>query len=169
MNSHQQTNVAGVYAIGDVAGAPCLAHKASHEGVIAVETIAGLAPHALQTQQIPACTYSHPQVASIGLNEAACADRDVRIGRFPLLANGKAVAIGETEGIIKTIFDRATGELLGAHMVGAGVSEMIQGYAVAMQMETTEVELMNTVFPHPTISESMQESVLDAWDRTLNY
>jgi len=103
------------------------------------------------------------------LNEAACADRDVRIGRFPLLANGKAVAIGETEGIIKTIFDRATGELLGAHMVGAGVSEMIQGYAVAMQMETTEVELMNTVFPHPTISESMQESVLDAWDRTLNY
>ena len=169
VNSQQQTNVAGVYAIGDVAGAPCLAHKASHEGVIAVETIAGLAPHALQAQQIPACTYSHPQVASIGLNEAACADRDVRIGRFPLLANGKAVAIGETDGMIKTIFDRNTGELLGAHMVGAGVSEMIQGYAVAMQMETTEVELMNTVFPHPTISESMQESVLDAWNRTLNY
>ena len=169
VNSQQQTNVSGVYAIGDVAGAPCLAHKASHEGVIAVETIAGLAPHALQAQRIPACTYSHPQVASIGLNEAACADRDVRIGRFPLLANGKAVAIGETDGMIKTIFDRNTGELLGAHMVGAGVSEMIQGYAVAMQMETTEVELMNTVFPHPTISESMQESVLDAWNRTLNY
>lgn len=168
VNQFQQTNVAGVYAIGDVAGPPCLAHKASHEGVIAIETIAGLDPHALRRQQIPACTYSYPQIASIGLNEAACAGRETRIGRFPLYANGKAVAVGETEGMIKTIFDRDTGELLGAHMVGSGVSEMIQGYAIAMQMECTEVELMNTIFPHPTISESMHEAVLDAWGRTLN-
>jgi len=168
VNQCQQTNVAGVYAIGDVAGPPCLAHKASHEGVIAIEAIAGLDSHPLKRQQIPACTYSYPQIASIGLSEAACADRDTRIGRFPLFANGKAVAVGETEGMIKTIFDCVTGELLGAHMVGSGVSEMIQGYAIAMQMESTEVELMNTIFPHPTISESMHEAVLDAWGRTLN-
>ncbi|MFT6434622.1 MAG: dihydrolipoamide dehydrogenase [Candidatus Azotimanducaceae bacterium] len=168
VNQSQQTNVAGVYAIGDVAGAPCLAHKASHEGVIAIEAIAGLNPHPLKLQQIPACTYSYPQIASIGLNEAACTGRDIRVGRFPLFANGKAVAVGETEGMIKTIFDLGTGELLGAHMVGSGVSEMIQGYAIAMQMESTEVELMNTIFPHPTISESMHEAVLDAWSRTLS-
>lgn len=158
----------GLYAIGDVAGPPCLAHKATHEGVIAAEVIAGLKPHPLQRMQIPACTYSHPQVASIGLNEQSLGDRAVKVGRYPFYANGKAVATGATEGMIKTIFDSNTGELIGAHMLGEGVSEMIQGFTIAMQLETTEAELMNTIFPHPTISESMQESVLSAYGRTLN-
>lgn len=158
----------GLYAIGDVAGPPCLAHKASHEGVIAAEVIAGESPHPLQRLQIPGCTYSHPQVASVGLNEQQLDGRTVKIGRYPFYANGKAVATGATDGMIKTIFAEDTGELLGAHMIGAGVSEMIQGFVVAMQLETTEAELMNTIFPHPTISESMQEAVLAAYGRPLN-
>ena len=166
----QRTSVPGIFAIGDVAGAPCLAHKASHEGVIAAEIIAGLNPHALNRARIPGCTYSHPQVASIGMTEAAAAARGaIRVGRFPLLANGKAVAINDAEGLIKTIFDADTGELLGAHMVGPGVTEMIQGFAVAIGLETTEAELMNTIFPHPTLSESMHEAVLAAYDRTINF
>ncbi|MFT5100211.1 MAG: dihydrolipoamide dehydrogenase, partial [Planctomycetaceae bacterium] len=158
----------GLYAIGDVAGPPCLAHKATHEGVIAAEVIAGEQPHPLQRMQIPACTYSYPQIASIGLNEQSLGAREVKIGRYPFYANGKAVATGATEGMIKTIFATDTGELLGAHMLGEGVSEMIQGFAIAMQLETTEAELMSTIFPHPTISESMQESVLSAYGRALN-
>ena len=166
----QRTSVPGIFAIGDVAGAPCLAHKASHEGVIAAEIIAGLNPHALNRARIPGCTYSHPQVASIGMTEAAAAARGaIRVGRFPLLANGKAVAINDAEGLVKTIFDADTGELLGAHMVGPGVTEMIQGFAVAIGLETTEAELMNTIFPHPTLSESMHEAVLAAYDRTINF
>ena len=151
-----------------MAGPPCLAHKATHEGVIAAEVIAGEQPHALQRMQIPACTYSYPQIASIGLNEQGLGAREVKIGRYPFYANGKAVATGATEGMIKTIFAADTGELLGAHMLGEGVSEMIQGFAIAMQLETTEAELMSTIFPHPTISESMQESVLSAYSRALN-
>ncbi len=170
VDEDQRTSVPGIFAIGDVAGAPCLAHKASHEGVIAAEIIAGLHPHALNKARIPGCTYSHPQVASIGLTEAAAAARGaIRVGRFPLLANGKAVAINDAEGLIKTIFDADTGELLGAHMVGPGVTEMIQGFAVAIGLETTEAELMNTIFPHPTLSESMHEAVLAAYDRTINF
>ena len=170
VDEDQRTSVPGIFAIGDVAGAPCLAHKASHEGVIAAEIIAGLNPHALNRARIPGCTYSHPQVASIGLTEAAAAARGaIRVGRFPLLANGKAVAINDAEGLIKTIFDADTGELLGAHMVGPGVTEMIQGFAVAIGLETTEAELMNTIFPHPTLSESMHEAVLAAYDRTINF
>lgn len=166
----QQTSVKGVYAIGDVAGAPCLAHKASHEGIIAVESIAGLSPHAIDKNKIPGCTYSHPQVASIGLTEAEAKGRgEIRVGRFPLIANGKAVAIGDTGGMVKTIFDAATGELLGAHMIGPGVTEMIQGFAVAMGLETTEAELMATIFPHPTLSEAMHESVLAAYGRPINF
>ncbi len=166
----QRTSVPGVFAIGDVTGAPCLAHKASHEGVIAAETIAGLHPHGLNRARIPGCTYSHPQVASIGLTESAAAARGaIRVGKFPLLANGKAVAINDADGLIKTVFDANTGELLGAHMVGPGVTEMIQGFAVAIGLETTEAELMNTVFPHPTLSESMHEAVLAAYDRTINF
>lgn len=164
----QQRVAPGLFAIGDVAGPPCLAHKASHEGVIAAEVMAGLTPHAMNKLQIPGCTYSHPQVASVGLTEQHLGDRAVKIGRYPFIANGKAVATGATDGMIKTIFAADTGELLGAHMIGAGVSEMIQGFVVAMQLETTEAELMNTVFPHPTISESMQESVLAAYGRALN-
>ena len=170
VDASQQTSVPGIYAIGDVAGAPCLAHKASHEGVIAAETISGANPHGLNKDRIPGCTYSHPQVASIGMTEAeAVKSAPVRVGRYPLLANGKAVAINDTEGLIKTVFHATTGELLGAHMIGAGVTEMIQGYAVAMGLETTEADLMNTVFPHPTISESMHEAVLSAYDRAINF
>ena len=166
----QRTTVPGIYAIGDVDGAPCLAHKASHEGVIAAETIAGMKPHGLNKARIPGCTYSHPQIASIGLTEVEAAERGpVRVGRFPLIANGKAVAINDTEGLIKTVFDANTGELLGAHMIGPGVTEMIQGFAIAMGLETTEVDLMNTIFPHPTLSESMHEAVLSAYDRTINF
>jgi len=164
----QRTNVPGIYAIGDVAGPPCLAHKASHEGVVAAEVIAGHAPPPLVRGRIPACTYSHPQVASIGLTEQAAEGREIRIGRYPFYANGKAVASHQAEGMVKTVFDAGSGALLGAHMVGAGVSEMIQGFAIAMQLETTEADLMHTVFPHPTLSEGMHEAVLAAYGRTLN-
>lgn len=168
VDEHQRTTVSGIYAIGDVAGPPCLAHKASHEGVIAAEVIAGHQVTPLHKGRVPGCTYSYPQVASIGLSEKEAGDYEIRVGRFPFYANGKAVATHQAEGMIKTIFDADTGELLGAHMVGVGVSEMIQGYAVAMQLETTEQDLMETIFPHPTMSESMHEAVLDAYQRTLN-
>ncbi len=170
VDASQQTSVPGIYAIGDVAGTPCLAHKASHEGVIAAETIAGINPHGLNKTRIPGCTYSHPQIASIGITEAeAIKSFPVRVGRYPLIANGKAVAINDTEGLIKTVFHATTGELLGAHMIGPGVTEMIQGYAVAMGLETTEADLMNIIFPHPTLSESMHEAVLSAYDRAINF
>jgi len=170
-DGYGRTNVEGVYAIGDVTGPPWLAHKASHEGVVCVEAIAGGKPHPFETWNIPGCTYSRPQVASVGLTEAAAkaAGRKVKIGKFPFIGNGKAIALGEAEGFVKTVFDAETGELLGAHMVGAEVTELIQGYAVARQLETTEAELMETVFPHPTLSEMMHESVLDAYGRALHY
>jgi dihydrolipoamide dehydrogenase len=166
-----RTNVEGVYAIGDVTGPPWLAHKASHEGVVCIEAIAGKKPHPFETWNIPACTYSRPQIASVGLTEAKAREggRKVKVGKFPFIGNGKAIALGEAEGFIKTVFDEATGELLGAHMVGAEVTELIQGYAIARQLETTEAELMHTVFPHPTLSEMMHESVLDAYGRALHY
>ncbi|MCS6892777.1 MAG: dihydrolipoyl dehydrogenase [Rhodovarius sp.] len=165
-----RTGEAGVYAIGDLAGPPWLAHKASHEGIICVEAIAGLEPHPLDPGQIPACTYCRPQVASVGLSEAAARERghELRIGRFPLIGNGKAIALGEAEGFVKTVFDARTGELLGAHMVGPEVTEMIQGYAIARSLEATEAELIHTVFPHPTVSEAMHESVLDAFGRVIH-
>lgn len=166
-----RTGEPGVHAIGDVAGPPMLAHKASHEGVICIEKIAGLPDvHPMDKNRIPGCTYCHPQVASVGMTEAAAkaAGRKVRVGRFPFMGNGKAIALGEPEGMIKTIFDDKTGELLGAHMVGAEVTELIQGYVIAMGLETTETELMHTVFPHPTLSEMMHESVLDAYDRVIH-
>jgi len=170
VDEYQQTSVDGVYAIGDVAGVPCLAHKASHEGIIAVEGIVGEMPDPLNKERIPGCTYSHPQVASIGLSEAQAAERgEIKVGRFPLLAHGKAVAVNDTEGLVKTIFDASTGALLGAHMIGPGVTEMIQGFAVAIGLETTESELMETIFPHPTLSEAMHESVLSAYGRTINF
>lgn len=170
VDEYQQTSVDGVYAIGDVAGVPCLAHKASHEGIIAVESIVGEMPHPLNKERIPGCTYSHPQIASIGLSEAQASERgEIKVGRFPLLANGKAVAVNDTEGLVKTIFDASTGALLGAHMIGPGVTEMIQGFAVAIGLESTEAELMETVFPHPTLSEAMHESVLSAFGRTINF
>jgi dihydrolipoamide dehydrogenase len=170
-DGHGRTNIEGIYAIGDVTGPPWLAHKASHEGVVCVEAIAGGKPHPFETWNIPGCTYSRPQVASVGLTEAAAkaAGRTVKVGKFPFIGNGKAIALGEAEGFVKTVFDAATGELLGAHMVGAEVTELIQGYAVARQLETTEAELMETVFPHPTLSEMMHESVLDAYGRALHY
>ncbi|MEA3052878.1 MAG: dihydrolipoamide dehydrogenase [Sphingomonadales bacterium] len=171
-----RTNVEGVYAIGDVTGPPWLAHKASHEGVVCVEAIvaaggAGKKPHPFETWNIPGCTYSRPQVASVGLTEAAAkaAGKTVKVGKFPFIGNGKAIALGEAEGFVKTVFDAETGELLGAHMVGAEVTELIQGYAVARQLETTEEDLMHTIFPHPTLSEMMHESVLDAYGRALHY
>jgi dihydrolipoamide dehydrogenase len=166
-----RTNVEGIYAIGDVTGPPWLAHKASHEGVVCVEAIAGKNPHPFETWNIPGCTYSRPQVASVGLTEAKAKEggRKVRVGKFPFIGNGKAIALGEAEGFVKTVFDAETGELLGAHMVGAEVTELIQGYAVARQLETTEAELIETVFPHPTLSEMMHESVLDAYGRALHY
>ena len=166
------TGEPGVFAIGDLTGPPWLAHKASHEGVICVEKLAGVAgAHPLDTRRIPGCTYCQPQIASIGLTEAAAqeAGRKVKVGRFPFMANGKAIALGEEQGLVKTIFDAATGELLGAHMVGAEVTELIQGYAVAMQLETTEADLMHSVFPHPTLSEMMHESVLDAYGRAIHF
>ena len=171
VDGYARTNVEGVYAIGDVTGPPWLAHKASHEGVVCVEAIAGLKPHKFETWNIPGCTYSRPQVASVGLTEAAAkaAGHQVKVGKFPFIGNGKAIALGEAEGFIKTVFDAGTGELLGAHMVGAEVTELIQGYAIARQLETTEAELMHTVFPHPTLSEMMHESVLDAYGRALHY
>ena len=157
-----RTNVEGIYAIGDVTQGPWLAHKASHEGVIAAEAIAGGHPHAMDAKNIPGCTYCHPQVASVGLTEAKAKEAGftLKVGKFPFIGNGKAIALGETEGFIKTVFDAATGELLGAHMVGAEVTELIQGYVVGKTLETTEAELMSTVFPHPTLSEMMHESVL---------
>jgi dihydrolipoamide dehydrogenase len=165
-----RTNVPGVWAIGDVAGPPMLAHKAEHEAVIVVETIAGLKVHGLDKRKIPGCTYCEPQVASVGLTEAKAKEggREIKVGRFPFVGNGKAIALGEPEGLVKTIFDAKTGELLGAHMVGAEVTELIEGFVVAMNLETTEEELMHTIFPHPTLSEMMKESVLDAYGRALN-
>ena len=165
-----KTNVPGIYAIGDVAGPPMLAHKAEHEGVICVEAIKGMHPHAMDKMLIPGCTYCNPQVASVGLTEAGAKAKniDVRVGRFPFVGNGKAIALGEDQGLVKVIFDKKTGQLLGAHMVGAEVTELIQGYVVAMNLETTEEELMHTIFPHPTLSEMMKEAVLDAYGRVLN-
>ncbi|MGI9478458.1 MAG: dihydrolipoyl dehydrogenase [Hyphomicrobiaceae bacterium] len=165
-----RTNVAGIYAIGDVAGPPMLAHKAEHEGVICVETINGLDTHAMDKNQIPGCTYCHPQIASVGLTEAKAkeAGHEIKVGRFPFQGNGKAIALGEPDGLVKTVFDAKTGQLLGAHMIGAEVTELIQGYVVAMQLETTEEDLMHTVFPHPTLSEMMHESVLDAYGRVIH-
>ena len=170
VDEYQQTSVDGVYAIGDVAGVPCLAHKASHEGIIAVEGIVGEMPNPLNKERIPGCTFSHPQIASIGLSEVQASERgEIKVGRFPLFANGKAVAVNDTEGLVKTIFDASTGALLGAHMIGPGVTEMIQGFAVAIGLESTEAELMETIFPHPTLSEAMHESVLSAFGRTINF
>jgi dihydrolipoamide dehydrogenase len=165
-----RTNVDGIWAIGDVTAPPWLAHKASHEGVIAAEAIAGKHPHAMDVRNIPGCTYCHPQIASVGLTEAKAkeAGYEVKVGMFPFIGNGKAIALGESEGFTKTVFDAKTGELLGAHMVGAEVTEMIQGFTVGKTLETTEAELMHTVFPHPTISESMHESVLAAYGRALH-
>jgi dihydrolipoamide dehydrogenase len=165
-----RTNVPGIYAIGDAAGPPMLAHKAEHEGVICVETIKGLHTHPMDKAKIPGCTYCHPQIASVGLTEAKAKEQgyDIRVGRFPFAGNGKAIALGEPEGLVKTIFDKKTGQLLGAHMVGAEVTELIQGYVVAMQLETTEEDLMHTVFPHPTLSEMMHESVLDAYGQVIH-
>ncbi len=165
-----RTNVPGIYAIGDVAGAPLLAHKAEHEGVICVEAIKGLKPHPMDKRLIPGCTYCAPQIASVGLTEQAAKENkyDIRVGRFPFVGNGKAIALGEDQGLVKVIFDKKTGALLGAHMVGAEVTELIQGYVVAMNLETTEEELIHTVFPHPTLSEMMKEAVLDAYGRVLN-
>ena len=166
---HGATNVPGLYAIGDVAGPPWLAHKAMHEGVHCVETIAGF-PSAGLTAPVPGCTYSTPQIASVGLTEAAAeaGGREVKVGRFPFRANGKAIAAGEADGFVKTVFDAATGALIGAHMIGAEVTEMIQGYALAITLEATEAELFATVFPHPTMSEAMHEAALDAWGRALH-
>ena len=170
-DGYGRTNVEGIYAIGDVTGPPWLAHKASHEGVICVEAIAGKQPHPMETGNIPGCTYSRPQVASVGYTEAKAKElgHEVKVGKFPFIGNGKAIALGEAEGFVKTVFDAKTGELLGAHMVGAEVTELIQGYVIARQLETTEEDLMHTVFPHPTLSEMMHESVLDAYGRALHY
>lgn len=176
IDDYGRTNVKGLWAIGDVTPGPWLAHKASHEGVIAAESIAGelgnkdVHPHAMDRRNIPGCTYCHPQVASVGLTEAKAkeAGHEVKAGTFPFIGNGKAIALGEPEGFIKTVFDAKTGELLGAHMVGAEVTELIQGYVVGKTLETTEAELMATVFPHPTLSEMMHESVLAAYGRALH-
>ena len=167
-----RTGVDGIWAIGDLTGAPWLAHKASHEGVVAVETMAGLdGVHPVDKGNIPGCTYSRPQVASVGLTEqqAQQAGYQVKVGRFPFIGNGKAIALGEPEGLVKTVFDGKTGEFLGAHMIGAEVTELIQGYVVARQLESTEEDLMHTIFPHPTLSEMMHESVLDAFGRAIHY
>jgi len=170
VDEYSRTNVPGLYAIGDVTTPPWLAHKASHEGVICIEKIAGESPHPLNANKIPGCTYCQPQIASVGLTEAQAkeAGHKIKVGRFPFIGNGKAIALGEPEGLIKTIFDEKTGELLGAHMIGAEVTELIQGYTVAQTLETTEKELMETVFPHPTLSEMMHESVLEAYGRALH-
>ncbi len=165
-----RTGVEGVWAIGDAAGPPWLAHKASHEGVAVAEAIAGREPHWLEAGSIPACTYCHPQVASIGLSEESAREtgRSVRVGRFPLIGNGKAIALGDSDGLVKTVFDDESGALLGAHMIGPEVTELVQGFAVAIALETTEAELMQTVFPHPTVSEAMHESVLDAYGQAIH-
>jgi dihydrolipoamide dehydrogenase len=169
-DSYGKTNVAGIYAIGDVAGPPMLAHKAEHEGVICVEAIKGLKPHPMEKNRIPGCTYCHPQIASVGLTEKRAKEekREIRVGRFPFMGNGKAIALGETEGFVKTIFDKKTGELIGAHMIGAEVTELIQGFVIAMNCETTEEELIHAVFPHPTLSEMMHQSVMDAYGRVIH-
>jgi len=172
VDGYLKTDEPNVYAIGDVVSPPWLAHKASHEGIICVEKIAGLKNvHPMAIENIPACTYCHPQIASIGLTEAQCKEKGlkVKVGRFPFVGNGKAIAMGEAEGLIKTIFDEKTGELLGAHMVGAEVTELIQGFSIAKTLETTEEDLMHTVFPHPTLSEMMHESVLDAYGRAIHF
>ena len=171
IDAYCRTGEPGVYAIGDLCGAPWLAHKASHEAVVCVEAIAGLHPHPVDWSNIPGCTYCRPQVASVGITEAkAKADgRAVKVGRFPFIGNGKAIAMGEPEGMVKTVFDAATGELLGAHMIGAEVTEMIQGYVIARTLEGTEAELMDTIFPHPTVSETMHEAVLDAYGRAIHF
>ena len=168
-DDHGGTGVGGLYAIGDVAGPPWLAHKASHEGVHCVENIAGLAPVRVMSP-VPGCTYSHPQIASVGITEQAAkaAGRAVKIGRFPFRVNGKAIASGETQGFVKVIFDAGTGALIGAHMIGAEVTEMIQGYVLAMTLEATEAEMMATIFAHPTMSEAMHEASLDAYGRVLH-
>ena len=165
-----RTNVPGIYAIGDVAGPPMLAHKAEHEGTLTVEAIKGLPVHALDKAKIPGCTYCHPQIASVGLTEAKAkeAGYEIRVGRFPFMGNGKAIALGEPEGLVKTIFDKKSGRLLGAHLIGAEVTELIQGFVIALNLETTEEELMHTVFPHPTLSEMIHESVLDAYGRAIH-
>ncbi|WP_420136744.1 FAD-dependent oxidoreductase, partial [Sphingomonas sp.] len=165
-----RTNVEGIYAIGDITGAPWLAHKASHEGIIAVEHMAGKHPHAMDVLKIPGCTYSRPQVASVGYTEAKAKELgfEVKVGKFPFIGNGKAIALGEAEGFVKTVFDAKTGELLGAHMAGPEVTELIEGYTVAKQLETTEADLMETIFPHPTLSEAMHESVLAAYGRVIH-
>jgi dihydrolipoamide dehydrogenase len=170
-DAYCRTGVDGLYAIGDIAGAPWLAHKASHEGVMVAELIAGKHAHPVKPESIAGCTYCHPQVASVGYTEAKAKELgyEIKVGRFPFVGNGKAIALGEPEGMIKTIFDAKTGELLGAHMIGAEVTELIQGYVVGRQLETTEEDLMNTVFPHPTLSEMMHESVLNAFDRTIHF
>ena len=170
-DAYCRTGVDGLYAIGDVAGPPWLAHKASHEGVMVAELIAGREVHPVRPESIAGCTYCQPQVASVGLTEAAAkaAGHKIRVGRFPFMANGKAIALGESEGLVKVIFDAASGELLGAHMIGAEVTELIQGYVVGRQLETTEEDLMHTVFPHPTLSEMMHEAVLDAYGRAIHF
>ena len=175
-NSHILTDhncnvgIEGIYAIGDVAGAPWLAHKASHEGVMVAELIAGKEVHTVDPSSIAGCTYCNPQIASVGLTEEEAQKKGlkVKVGRFPFIGNGKAIALGEEEGLIKTIFDVDTGEMLGAHMVGAEVTELIQGYVLGQKLETTEEDLISTVFPHPTLSEMMHESVLDAYDRAIH-
>jgi dihydrolipoamide dehydrogenase len=170
IDEYCKTSVPGIYAIGDVAGPPMLAHKAEHEGVICVEKIKGMHPHPMDKTLIPGCTYCHPQIASVGLTEAKAKEggREIRVGRFPFVGNGKAIAQGEDQGMVKVIFDKKTGQLLGAHLVGAEVTELVQGFVVAMNLETTEEELMHTIFPHPTISETMKEAVLDAYGQVLN-
>ena len=171
-NQWSETGETGIYAIGDVTGPPWLAHKASHEGIICIEKIKGEKDvYPLDTANIPGCTYSIPQVASVGMTEARAKEvgHEVRVGRFPFMANGKAIALGEPEGLIKTVFDAKTGELLGAHMIGAEVTELVQGYGIARTLETTEKELMHTVFPHPTLSEMMHESVLEAYGRAVHF
>jgi len=170
VDEYCRTGVDGLFAIGDLAGAPWLAHKASHEGVMVAELVAGGHPHAVRPEAIAGCTYCHPQGASVGLTEAQAKDagHEIKVGRFPFIGNGKAIALGEAEGLIKTVFDAKTGELLGAHMIGAEVTELIQGYVVGRQLETTEEDLMNAVFPHPTLSEMMHESVLQAYDRAIH-
>ena len=170
VDEFSRTGVKGLYAIGDVTTPPWLAHKASHEGIICIEKIAGHNPHPLDANSIPGCTYCHPQIASVGYTEAQAkeAGHDIKVGRFPFIGNGKAIALGEPEGLVKTVFDAKTGELLGAHMIGAEVTELIQGYTVARKLETTEEDLMETVFPHPTLSEMMHEAVLDAYGKTIH-
>ena len=170
-NEHMQTSENGIYAIGDVTDGPWLAHKASHEGILCVDAIKGLKTHKIQKENIPGCTYSRPQIASIGLTEKRALElnHEIKVGKFPFIGNGKAIALGESEGFIKTIFDKKTGEFLGAHLVGPEVTELIQGFAIAKKLETTEEDLMETIFPHPTLSEAMHESVLDAYDRVIHF